>query len=125
MTANPYESPKTVSSVPTHPVLSTTRWKAGRAGMRRGAKLGFLAGIITWFVSIIVMVGVRLFLDGGRLPSDLERAAWLDIAKGLGMFMIGLCVLGIVCGAIPGAAILGTIAAVRWRPAETAQETQL
>ena len=120
MSSNPYESPKAAFSPPVQPVLYATRWKAARAGMWRGAKIGFFTVVVFLFFAAAVAVVIRLYLDGGRLPSDLERATWFDVAKAPGMFVLGLCCFGALYGAVPGAMILGTVAAVRWRRPEIA-----
>ena len=128
MAFNPYESPKCASSMPARYLQQPTRWKAVRVGMCRGAKIGFFTIVIVMFVAVLVACVVAIighFLADWRFPSDLELATWFDVVKGLGMFMLGLCVWGALYGAIPGAIILGTIAAVRWRRPETVLTPQI
>jgi hypothetical protein len=124
MASNPYESPKADLSAPDQQVRPATRWKAARAGMWRGARIGFLTFVIAVIFAATLAVVIRLFLDGWRLPSDVELATWLDVAKWLGMFVLGLCVMGALYGAVPGAIILGIVAAVRWRRPETVPKPQ-
>jgi hypothetical protein len=81
--------------------------------------MGFFTVVIFLFFAVTIAVVIRLFLDGGRLPSDLELATWFDVVKVLGMSVLGLCVFSVHYGAVPGAIILGTSAAVRWRRPET------
>jgi hypothetical protein len=128
MTCNPYESPKNPSSMPARFLQQPTRWKTVRAGMWRGAKIGFLTVAIVMLIAVLVAGVVAVlghFLAGWRLPSDLEFTTWLDVVKGLGEFLFGVCLFGLLYGAIPGAVILGVIAAVRWRPAEMRVQSEI
>jgi hypothetical protein len=128
MTSNPYEPPKSASSIPAQFLRQSTRWGAVRAGLWRGARIGFVTVAVVMFVAMGVAGVVALFghsLAGWQLPSDLQSTTWLDVVKGLGSFVFGVCLFGFLYGAIPGAVILGVVAAVRWRPTESRPQREI
>jgi hypothetical protein len=125
MNSNPYESPKTVAPVPL--VVYTTRWRAARAGMWRGAKIGFFTFVIV-MIGAMTVAGVVALVGhvcaGWRLPRDLELATPLDLVKGVGQLVVGLILFGILYGALPGGVILGSVAVFSWRRPEIISEPQ-
>jgi hypothetical protein len=121
MMSNLRESPRRASSGPVDGfpsrVWHLTRWQAIRAGMWKGAKLGFL-------ICSSLIFGA--FAAGGIAMSfvpQIHRAAVLEygpigpllIAKGIACAVFMSIAFGILYGAIPGALIGGTLAGVRWR----------
>jgi hypothetical protein len=124
MSSNPYESPKNASSMPPRFLQQPTRWKAVHAGMWRGARIGFVTVVVVMFGAVLaagVVAVVGHFFAGWRLPRDLELITWLDVIKSLGMYLLA----GLLYGAIPGAVMLGAIAAVRWHPPEITPKPQI
>jgi hypothetical protein len=88
--------------------LPVTRWQTIRAGMWRGAKLGFVTFMV--IAILLVLTGTVIFFlrDLGRTEHFLSLP---DILGGMAAFFV----FGLIYGAIPGALIMGIFAAVRWR----------
>jgi len=120
---NGSELPKAIMAGPTNdprPQVSyTTRWQAFRAGAWHGAKFGFKAFLVIWAViglgaAILALVVPRIRQEAAK-DLALETLTLLRILKGAGGVVVFCVAFGILYGAIPGALIVGTIEAFRWR----------
>jgi len=107
-------------------VSCTTRGQAFCAGAWHGAKVGFVA-----FIAIVALVFVGIAVMAMLAPRiheelvndlALETLTILRILKGASGLVLFLVGFGILYGAVPGALIIGVIAAVRWRRADELSE---
>ena len=100
-------------------LLCMTRWQAFRTSAWHGAKIGFVT-----FTLIMALVAAGVHIMAMLVP-QIRAEVWKDLAletltllrilKGAGGGVLFLVGFGILYGAIPGALIMGVIAAVRWR----------
>lgn len=115
--SNPYESPKAPAAVKVVKVVPVyhSRAQAVRGEMWRGAKLGFKVCLAIWgmILAICIVAGLFISTSRGQLGQFLlELMAW----RVLGEMFLGIPVASVVLGGLPGFLIIGTVAAIRWRP---------
>jgi hypothetical protein len=115
---NPYSSPLSTSctekvSPSTCPV---SRLAAFGAGAWKGAKRGFvIVAILAAMFGAVAWAIIILFFHPNSSPEDRMTALML--------FPVGVCAYGL-CGAVLGAAVMGTVATLRFKTLSTSASKQ-